>query len=803
VSQRLTVAAAVATIAASLSVYPLVSGWLWFWEGAGAVAVVALAGALTRLRVLPWALCAPAGLAGLLLYVNVLFSSPQSLGRIIPTATSLHHLWLLARQGLDETARLAPPAPASHGILILTVAGIGVAAVATDLLAVRLRRPAIAGLPLLVLFCVPLTTDAHQGVFGAMTVFGLGMAGYLAMLAVDARERLRLWGRLVTMWHRGQEPATAPRATPNTKELAAAGRRIGLTAVVIALFVPLLVPGLRNHKLFSAGGGGGKDLVTLPNPLVQMNSELHRTTPTNVLTYRTTDPDPQYLQVYVLTNLTANTWTLAPTGGQPVQSGKLPTAPGLSRDTTTSAESTRVTLAKGLTAGAGKASFLPLPYPARSVSVGGDWRTDPRTLTMFSAQSLSGLSYTVSSREVSPSVRQLQQSGEVPNSIASNYLSVPAAFLPLSKLAQRITQGQNTFYGEAVDLQHWFTQSGRFTYSLDVQEPDTSKALINFLTKDRRGYCQQFAFAMAVLARLLDIPSRVAVGYTEGSPIGHGRWQVRTSDAHAWPELYFQGAGWLRFEPTPAGSGGQATAVQPAYTLPPLLAVPGGTQSVPTPAATAPQTGATPGQSGSLAKLRRLSATGAGGGSGASRSGSIWLIAVAVVVVLLITPRLARSLTRRRRWSRARGDRERAQAAWLELLDDLTDHKIAWSASESPRTLGTRLTGTLRLSPEAAAALTRIVQATERARYARDAADSATLRADVGLVRREVAAGSGRLGRWRARLLPPSSLLPVRAAVQQGLDVFGWMDVAAHRTGTWSRRSPRAGRKARAARPAG
>ena len=45
-----------ATVAASLSLYPLVSGWLWFWEGAGAVAVAALAGALTRLRVLPWVL---------------------------------------------------------------------------------------------------------------------------------------------------------------------------------------------------------------------------------------------------------------------------------------------------------------------------------------------------------------------------------------------------------------------------------------------------------------------------------------------------------------------------------------------------------------------------------------------------------------------------------------------------------------------------------------------------------------------------------------------------------------------------
>jgi hypothetical protein len=105
----------------------------------------------------------------------------------------------------------------------------------------------------------------------------------------------------------------------------------------------------------------------------------------------------------------------------------------------------------------------------------------------------------------------------------------------------------------------------------------------------------------------------------------------------------------------------------------------------------------------------------------------------------------------------------------------------------------------LRLSPDAAAALARIVHATERARYARDPADSATLRADTDLVRRKVAAGSGRAVRWRARLLPTSSLRPARAAVQHVLDVFGWMDVAAHRTGAWSRRGPRTDRKTRAA----
>ena len=134
----------------------------------------------------------------------------------------------------------------------------------------------------------------------------------------------------------------------------------------------------------------------------------------------------------MLSNLTTNTWTLAPAAGEPVKDGKLPVTPGLSRTTHTSAQTTKITLAKGLTTGPHQASFLPLPYPARSVSVDGDWRSDPRSLTMFSAQSLSGLSYTATSREVSPTERQLQQSGEIPNSISTNYLSVPKAFEPLS-----------------------------------------------------------------------------------------------------------------------------------------------------------------------------------------------------------------------------------------------------------------------------------------------------------------------------------------------------------------------------------
>ncbi|MGP7996988.1 MAG: transglutaminaseTgpA domain-containing protein [Streptosporangiaceae bacterium] len=793
-SNRMTLAAALATLAASFSVYPVVAGWHWFWIGIGAITSVAVAGALTRLRRLPVVLCALAELAALLLYVNVQFASTRSVGRLLPTWASLDHLRVLASQGFQDAGRFASPAPAYPAILVLAVTGIGLIAVATDLIAVRLRRPAAAGLPLLVLFCVPLTTSAHQSAAGEMAVFCLGMAGYLTMLAVDGRERLRLWGRLVTVWQREDDATTADRGTPNTKDLAAAGRRIALAAVVIALFVPLLVPGLAEHKLFSGsgpGGGPGDQAVELPNPLVQMNSDLRRSDASEVLSYRTADPDPDYLQVYVLSDLTAQNWTLGPTPGLAVPDGKLPAVPGLAKGTPSSTEHTTVTLARGLTGSAQAASFLPLPYPARRVTVAGDWRADPGTLTMFSGQSLSGLRYTVSSQEVDPADAQLEHdAGPMPASITGHYLSVPRVFRGLTALADRITRGETSSYGQAVALQHWFADSGKFSYSLNVQEPATPQALIQFLTRQRRGYCQQFAFAMAVLARLLGIPSRVAVGYTAGTPVGHDQWVVRTSDAHAWPELYFQGAGWLRFEPTPAGSAGQATANPPSYSLPPVLAPVTGQPGSTVPSSTIPQSGPTKARTGPLGKLGDVPGeVGVGGTTVTRHPAPIWLLPVAALAVLaLITPRVVRSARRRQRWRRTADDRGRAEAAWAELLDDLTDYQVPWSRSVSPRALASQLATAQPMAPDRREALTRIARAAERARYAREPADPAGLRADTEQVRQALAARATRRVRWRARLLPPSALVPVRIGLQHALDVFGWMDVAAHRVGAALRR---------------
>lgn len=786
---RLTVTAAAATVATSIVVYPLVSGAAWFWLGLAATVVVALTGTLTRLRPLPVTVCLLAQLAALLLYLNIVFASAVSFAGVAPTTSSLGHVLALARRGMNTVHHYAPPVPARPGILLLTAAGIGLVAILTDLLAVRLRRPALAGLPLLVLFCVPLSTPARPGPVGTAVGFGLSVAGYLALLSADGREKVRLWGRLVSVWDSGRADAA-----PETRKLAAAGRRLGVAAAVLALFVPLLLPGRPAHRLLGGSGGGsgsgghGGATIYLPNPLAVLNEQLHESRPQTVLTYRTTDASPPYLQVYVLGQLSPGAWSLGRdvlAASVPVDSGRLPPPPGLAPQTPGPALRERITLSGGLASGTRGLSYLPVPYPARSISVAGDWRADRQSLTVFGATSLSGLTYSVTAKDVNPSPQQLRGAAAPPPSVAA-YLPVPQAFAGLLPLAQRITANRSSAYGRAVALQRWFTQTGHFTYSLNVAPTRSANALINFLTRSKRGYCQQFAFGMAVLARLLGIPSRVVIGYTQGTFLGGSLWRVTTRDAHAWPELYFQGAGWLRFEPTPDGSAGpgQPTATAPSYSYPaPII---NGVPTTPATAAPGAGTTGTPSNSRELAGNLRAH-IGSDGPAGAGRTArhhpfpAGWLVA-GLLALALISPRSARSVIRHRRWRTAASDPARAEAAWQEVTDDLTDHGIISRASESPRRVAERVAGRLRLTAQEQAALGRVAAAVERARYARTPPATPTVRADVALIRRGLARSAGRGVRWRARLFPASALRPFRAGLARVLDVLGWLDRLTTRT---------------------
>jgi transglutaminase-like putative cysteine protease len=778
-NHRKTIAAALATALASVSLYPVFIGTGWFWEGAGAVIMVAIAGTLTRLRRLPVVVSLGGTLAGLLLYLNLGFEPSQSLLDVLPTPSSLSHLWGLAGQGISESARYAPPVPELRGMLLLAVGGIGLTAVLTDLIAVRLGSAALAGLPLLLLFTEPFTLSINRSGVGTTIAFCLGTIGYLTMLSTEGRERIRAWER----------SPTSLATEPDTRALAAAGRRAGLASVVLALCVPLFVPGLHTTRLFGSGtpgiggaGGSAHDGVVFPDPQTQVSKELHESRSEPVLSYRSSDASPQYFQIYVLDNLTDSGWRLfsQPESLTPAIP-KLPSPPGLTNNTWATAVTTRVMINRSV--GQDSMLALPAPYPAVRVSAPGAVQADRSSLMIFdNGAALGGLSYSVTSLELDPSAQALAQVPAPPRDIASHYLGVPASYDSLHSLADSIVTGAKTPFAKAIALQEWLGGGGGgFSYTLAAPTVTNASGLKNFLNTTKSGYCQQFSFAMAVLARLAGIPSRVAYGYTSGTASGNGSWLVTTHDAHAWPELYFQGFGWLRFEPTPAGAGGQGTATTPSYTQQPANAL----QQQTSPSSPNTQPTSVAGRSGnrSVPPNERLGFEpgGPGGAAVTATSGpglNPWELAglslLALLVLAAVAPGCARLVIRRRRWRTGAhgGDAGLAHTAWRELRDDLMDYRGGYTPSESPRALARRVSADLGLTGPAAAALHQITMAEERARYSARPADGGTLPRNSAVVRRAIAAAVPRRTRWRARLLPSSVLTPVGIGVSQVTDLF-------------------------------
>jgi transglutaminase-like putative cysteine protease len=779
-------AAATATGLMLIAVMPLLTGTTWAERVGGAVLIAAMAGSAATRRVLPALADAGTYLAGLFLYLNLVFAHTQSRGWIVPTARSVRHLGNLASAGFGERI-YAPPVPGVRGLELIAAAGVGAVAILTDLIAVRLRSPAVAGLPLLVLFSVPVATNVKDVGLGFTIAFCLGITGYLALLAADGRDRLRLWGRLVTVWQETPEDEDA--RGPDTRALAASGRRIGLAAVALAVIVPLALPSIKNHGLFatnpapgSASGHGGGAKVAPPQPLVAMRSQLLAHTAVPVLTYRTdaVAPAQQYLQMYVMNYDGKSAWTLQ--GRSPsinVASQSLLAAPGLAATTDFAVTHTTITI--GRNAGGGSVSYLPAPYaPELVTGAGPGWQETRGTLMLYAFRPEAGLRYSVTSRTAQPTQGQRQAGGRIPASVRRTYLSYPGPDrAALARIAAQITAGAHTPFSRALALQQYFSRHGNFTYALRGRLP---KTVLQFLTTDKRGFCQQFAFSMAVLARLLGIPSRVAVGYTAGSALPSGARQVTTADAHSWPELYFPRTGWLRFEPTPSGTDGQGTATAPSYSG---TGAGTGQPNDPTSGLTGPpnlgnggkRPVAPPGVNKPINEGGGIDPAHAGAGGGFP----VALVVLLIIAALLVAPGLSRQLTRRRRWLSAGGDSGRAHAAWRELASDLVDLGLDGAASESPRALARRVTASVGLGQPATEALDRIATAEERARYARTPADGASLQADGRAVRRELAAAVTARQRWRARLLPASTLRPVRAWLREAADVFGWMDAAGMR----------------------
>jgi transglutaminase-like putative cysteine protease len=669
-NSRMTVATAVACVLVSTVLSPLFIDILWFVIGAGAVIAVAGTGALTRLRTLPVSVCLAAGLVGLLLYLNLIFEVRHSLLLVIPTPGSLSRLWHLAGTGLHDANRYAPPAPNRPGLLLLAAGGVGITAVLTDLISVRLRSAALAGLPLLVLFTVPVTMNAPHSQLTTVVVFCLSGAGYLAMLSADGRERIRVWGRLVSLWRAAPRYGRAPGGTfdgtgsdgrgldgrgerrlgPDTRALAAAGRRVGLASIVLALCAPLIVPGLHASKLFSSGpgiggtgGGGGGQSLTLPSALNQAVAQLHESQPRALFTYSTNATqsqqanDAEYFRQYVFDSLGDKGWKVDNWAARSVPVSAMPGPTGLSGLTSPQTVRTIVRAGKDLRSPGTQPTFLPLPYPAIQVTAPGKWLVDPDRMVYSTSDSITDQTYSVTSVLVDPSQAQLQA---VPGLVRTAELA-PDLLLPpeyrtsaLKRLAASNTAGQTTEFAKVNALAAWLS-GPQFTYSLAPAQPTSARSLVNFLTKGKSGFCVHYAYAMTVLTRLLGIPARFIVGYTAGTRQKDGSYVVSTTDSHAWTEVYFPSMGWIRFEPTPAGQG---TANTPDY----MTGGAGNGQAGGAPPAVSatqnPSALKTPPPVGGLGvKTVRPDDTAGGLAGSAKRAGTPWTaVALAVIAALVL-----------------------------------------------------------------------------------------------------------------------------------------------------------------------
>ena len=220
----------------------------------------------------------------------------------------------------------------------------------------------------------------------------------------------------------------------------------------------------------------------------------------------------------------------------------------------------------------------------------GEVRVDPTGIAFTSEPLSRGDSYDVSSYEPSPTPRQLAASpavyggpivtrdkyrevqprvyprlfGRPGASAYVRYLMTDFArrgeltpFLGLYEQAEKVAGGARSPYAAAVSLERWFRSGGGFTYDQHPPPPPPGvRPLEDFVTRTKRGYCQHFAGAMALMLRYLGIPSRVAVGFTSGTyDSGSGEWVVSDRNAHMWVEVWFRGWGWVPFDPTPSRGG--------------------------------------------------------------------------------------------------------------------------------------------------------------------------------------------------------------------------------------------------------
>ncbi|WP_213455137.1 transglutaminase family protein [Rhizomonospora bruguierae] len=777
----------VAAAATFLSAAPLTSifeQWTWLFQVGITIALVT--GAATLARALRAPLSAQVGaMAGtLLLVLTWLFPSGHEFIGVLPSGATFDRFGALLAQAMDDVRGYGIPVPDRPGLLFLAVAGVGSVGIVVDVLAVGLRRPALAGLPMLAIYSVPVAvhTDSVPAI-----PFGIGSLGFLWLLVTDNVDRVRRFGRRFTgegrdvdLW----EPSP----------LAAAGRRLAVVGVLAAVLVPLAIPGMTSGLLDNVGAGVGDDGTgdgsPRPGPgrvnlFAELSGRLTQNDTYDMVRVSTDDPDPYYLRFGVADQISPQGFGSANPRGRSLAAGL-------------SGQETELRVA-GIIDQRWSASvevlnfdepYLPVygqPLTIRGLDSG--WLYDSDRQVVYSNRSRSvkkKYQFTYVHRRYDPEALRTSKP-LAPDDPNQRYANAPRV-REISEWVQSRVVNKNTVYDKVRALYDSLSPERGFKYATTTKPGNSPSDIVNFLT-NKQGFCEQYASALAWLVRAAGIPARVAFGFTRGAAPDNGVYTLTNRNLHAWTEVYFAGFGWVPFDATPAGdvSGSAPSAWAPdtraQADVTPTAAAPNGPVETDDPRAD--QVGRDGAQEG-----------GNAGTVGADRTPPwVWwtLAGLAVLLLLLASPALRRAALRRRRARAVRqpsatvlsgtggrggtggaavtvddgGDRARREAhqAWDELVDTLIDYQFPVDPAETTRVTAERIARQAELDPPAVAAARLLGQAEEHARYARRAMRAEGLGEAVGTVRRSIATHVSRGTRIRAVLLPPSVLLRWRTAM--------------------------------------
>ncbi len=495
--------------------------------------------------------------AGLLVVGNVVLF-PETSGSILPTRETFD----LLRTDLDLAwtafeVQQAPVEPlrgfiVAAGLALWWVAALG------DWAAFRLRSSLEAVVPATVLFVftVLLGTGDRPVLHGALFAGSVGALMLSMRVARQARDDVWI-------------ASGAGAGLSSTMRAGAAGATVAL--VVGALAGPAL-PDAGEQLLDPAEWDNGPSTRVVNSPLVSINANLVTQSEFELFSVRVDDPtrDRHYWRQMALTDFTGEEWKRSSNFDDargPVGSDLDPSV-------------ARRPVRQEITIDRLGGIYLPAAYEVSEVTsatngIGLEYEVETGALVIdrdSENAAAAGFTYVIESAVPAYDAADLPADATdgldrefvdeltaLPRICGEGETSADGCWNPLlTELALAETAGATTDYERVLALQSFFLDPGNFTYDLTVAARHDLRSIEDFVFEVNRGYCEQFASTFASLARSIGIPARVAVGFTWGDWDNERQeFVVRGTHAHAWPEVYFAGVGWVVLDPTP----GRAPAI--------------------------------------------------------------------------------------------------------------------------------------------------------------------------------------------------------------------------------------------------